>query len=517
MLRVIRCAVLLLLPCSGSLAQDSYGSGTAGSGGFVPTLTCNQAWMGNAGFALDVSQGFGGATAILAVSHQPASFFAGGTQVLVSLAPADLVQLTPFTLSGPVGVPGAGSASLSAPLLFPVNPALAGTNFFAQAGIADSTAPTTFAATAGLRITLTMPPLVAMTTTTIANTSTRFFDPATMTESFAAHHAAADPSTGMAFAHGGRDLFVSRWNGSRIDRVDFSSSAPAWSVFHAAAGLCNGVAFDAAHDLVYSVVSIPSVGPSLVAIDANPLHASFGQLVAASAPYPALTWTLSSSGNLAAIVGGGCWSTSYVFILDTDPDSSTYLQTLATSPVPQQNCGLGSASATPSKVAFTQDEQFVFILTVGAWPSSYCVWLTPEAGVGRYEIASGSWTDFNPSVAGSQMISSFSQPAVAFGSTFRDFAIAPDGSSVLVLGVDNLVRLTFDPANPAAFSPTVATTAYDCYGSARGLLSPDQSSLIVAQMNAAGPLLVAAIDPSTLVAQAFVALAPGLIEAIAMR
>jgi hypothetical protein len=61
-MRATRAAMVVLLLCSGAMAQDAYGVGTAGSGGFVPVLSSNQAWMGNAGFALNVTHGLGGAS-----------------------------------------------------------------------------------------------------------------------------------------------------------------------------------------------------------------------------------------------------------------------------------------------------------------------------------------------------------------------------------------------------------------------------------------------------------------------
>ena len=218
---------------------------------------------------------------------------------------ADLLQLSTLTLSGPVGVPGAGSATLAIPLTFPVNPAIAGTTYFAQVGIADPTGTTNFSASAGLRITITMPPLVAVTSTTStfapAPTTTQFIDPLTMTQPFPAQTIPSDPSTGMAFAHGGRDLFVARSTGNRIDRFDFSGGAPVRSVFHASFGYCVGVAVDHVRDLVYTIVEVGSVAglvQYLVAVDAS------GQQVGGNSLPFAGVWGLSV-GNLAAVVSRG--------------------------------------------------------------------------------------------------------------------------------------------------------------------------------------------------------------------
>ena len=178
------------------MAQDSYGSGTAGSGGFVPPSPATRRGSGNAGFALSVTHGLGGAQTILAISTQPASLLAGGTQVLVEpRARGPRADLEPDSLGrrrsrrrrnriarNPAGVPRRSRDG--------------GDDGLRTGRIADYVTPTTFAATAGLRVTLTMPPLFAMTTTGAANTSTRFLDAVTMTEAFPAHHTAPMPPRG---------------------------------------------------------------------------------------------------------------------------------------------------------------------------------------------------------------------------------------------------------------------------------------------------------------------------------
>jgi hypothetical protein len=89
-----------------------------------------------------LSQGLGGAPAVLAAGLQPLDVpFSGGALLVQPLA------LLPATLDGPAGVPGAGAASFALPIPAPSG---AGTTVYLQGFVLDSGAGTLGALTGGL-------------------------------------------------------------------------------------------------------------------------------------------------------------------------------------------------------------------------------------------------------------------------------------------------------------------------------------------------------------------------------
>ena len=124
-----------------------YGTGTAGAGGVVPDLMTfgGYPYLGNDGFRFHVAGGRGGALAVLALSLDQAP----GPGVLIDLN--QLILLYPLFLSGPAGVPGAGSGTVFLPI--PDSASLAGIQIQTQAGIFDLAAPQGLALTPGLQVT----------------------------------------------------------------------------------------------------------------------------------------------------------------------------------------------------------------------------------------------------------------------------------------------------------------------------------------------------------------------------
>jgi hypothetical protein len=98
-------------------APNNYGTGLAGTGGMVPHLAATGGTnrLGNPNFAVQISNGRGGATTILVLSGQSRSVpFLGGT-LLVNTSPSFSVKI-PLVLNGTAGVAGAGFKSVPAPL-----------------------------------------------------------------------------------------------------------------------------------------------------------------------------------------------------------------------------------------------------------------------------------------------------------------------------------------------------------------------------------------------------------------
>ena len=109
-----------------------YGAGLAGSGGHVPRLSGTGSTNLGDDASLAVEGGLGAAPGWLFVGLASAALPLKGGTLLVDPAGALLVSLP---LSGPAGVPGAGSAQLDVTL--PTDPALSGAAAFLQAGWSD--------------------------------------------------------------------------------------------------------------------------------------------------------------------------------------------------------------------------------------------------------------------------------------------------------------------------------------------------------------------------------------------
>jgi hypothetical protein len=133
--------------CGGTWA--GYGAGLAGSGGLLPTLTGE----GCPGLGLTpkarIANALGGATAWVVGGPAPAALaFKGGTLLVDPV----IALIVPLPLSGPAGVPGAGTLVLTIPL--PDLPIYLGVTLRLQTLVPDAAAPAGWAMTAGLEMTI---------------------------------------------------------------------------------------------------------------------------------------------------------------------------------------------------------------------------------------------------------------------------------------------------------------------------------------------------------------------------
>lgn len=122
----------------------AYGTGLAGSGGFVPLLGSSGGAprFGNPDYALELSQALPGSTTFLMVGFVPASLpFKQGTLLVDAFSGPGLVLALPVL--GPPGVPGAGGFTLPAPV--PEEPLFAGLTWYAQHVVQDAGAPKGYA------------------------------------------------------------------------------------------------------------------------------------------------------------------------------------------------------------------------------------------------------------------------------------------------------------------------------------------------------------------------------------
>ncbi len=127
-----------------------YGSGLAGSGGFVPRLEADTPVIGGA-FQLSLLDGLGGAAGRLLASRAADSQPFGGGTLLVDTA--QLTHNVPLHLDGTPGAPGAGTETLSTRI--PSNPLLYGTEYYLQAILFDGGAVGGYSMTAGTKLILT--------------------------------------------------------------------------------------------------------------------------------------------------------------------------------------------------------------------------------------------------------------------------------------------------------------------------------------------------------------------------
>ncbi len=130
-------------------APVNYGNGTAGSGGFVPTLTAaNDPTIGNPSFEIDSTQILGGAPGFLVLGFGRALVPFHGIELLVDLSQPFL--LVSVQASGPAGVPGAGTLQMIGSI--PNDQDLLGLEIDCQLIVIDSGGPRGLAASPGLAI-----------------------------------------------------------------------------------------------------------------------------------------------------------------------------------------------------------------------------------------------------------------------------------------------------------------------------------------------------------------------------
>ncbi len=121
-----------------------YGTGTSGTGGFVPRIVADEpVCTGNGELTIGVDRGNAGHGSILAIAHatNPGGTPYFGATVLVPFGGLMLVR------HGPLSGSGAGNGFGSATIAIPNDPVLIGTTFAAQWFVLDSTSGKRFAAT----------------------------------------------------------------------------------------------------------------------------------------------------------------------------------------------------------------------------------------------------------------------------------------------------------------------------------------------------------------------------------
>jgi WD40 repeat protein len=136
-------ATVVMSECPGAL--EPYGEGCAGAGGFVPVLAAEGCATAAGTLTLAISGAAGGGLAFLVVGASQAALPIFGCTLLAAPLLTPPVVL-PLTGAGP----GAGAAALSVPL----SSAVPAATLALQAGILDPGAPSGWAATNGVLVTI---------------------------------------------------------------------------------------------------------------------------------------------------------------------------------------------------------------------------------------------------------------------------------------------------------------------------------------------------------------------------
>lgn len=206
-------------------AQFPYGTGTAGSGGFTPRISSNQAWAGRGDFAVAVDRGLGGAVGLVVVGLAPDSSAFAGLPVYVDQLSVVTTQL--MLLGGAGAGTGTGSVTLS---LAAVSTSFVGLSFFAQAALTDPLGPGFgggWSATGGLEVVITREPQVFAACSVSGSTDPHWaVNGLTGAIDWSGGNQFTNNADGAAYTTDGRDLYVSSGFG-QLAHADLSTATPA--------------------------------------------------------------------------------------------------------------------------------------------------------------------------------------------------------------------------------------------------------------------------------------------------
>jgi hypothetical protein len=272
-----------------------------------------------------------------------------------------------------------------------------------------------------------------------------------------------DNVTDAVWADTGRNLYVGQSLQGRVARASWNGSTPTWSTFYNPAAACYGLGFDAARQLLYVLVGTNSAARELHCVDGNPTSPTYGQNLATTTQLTGVTrerWELGLSGNLAAVPHGFLQAGLFELV-DTNPTSPTFLQTVLSLPVP----GLtGGGLTLASDVDVSIDDQYAYVLyhVLGA------------GGLAVLHIPTQTWLDLDPAPGQQNLSLPLTVPNRMALSNDRTFSvISGQGSGGWVARVD------YDYANPSATTLTqlaIGSALPNCNAAS---LSPDNTRCAV--------------------------------------
>ena len=155
-------------------------------------------------------------------------------------------------------------------------------------------------------------------------------------------------------------------------------------------------------------------------------------------------------------------------LIDTLPSSATYLQTLVNTPIPGASPPLNDIG----RVHLTADgESAMVLLTIG--------FVSVSSGIHRYDVASNTWIDHNPALAGLQAIGPNSSPRGPMVGGGNDLALARDGSFGTITNANQIYRFDFDPTNTSSWSRTIITGSWTPFGGYGSTISSDGKRIVL--------------------------------------
>jgi hypothetical protein len=268
--------------------------------------------------------------------------------------------------------------------------------------------------------------------------------------------------SGTAFTRGGQDLLIMSSLNGTCSVADATGSSPIFSELGMMVGNPYGLEVDPFHQRYMTMLNTGS-GFELQILDGNPNSVSHGQVIAATTSISALggteRWGMSPFGN--HVVGAPILFTETAILVDTDPDSPTYLQASETPPttgIPGLAIGIA--------VEISEDDNIATILLAGF----------SETLAVRYDLEAGSWVDTDPLMPGDQHISI----PYPLGTNIE---LLPGGREAIVCGTNFVGRLDFG-FTPDAWTFTEFSPGMGLFDTADALsVSPDGSQSFVSAMN----------------------------------
>ncbi|MBL8754314.1 MAG: hypothetical protein JNK15_13515 [Planctomycetes bacterium] len=282
--------------------------------------------------------------------------------------------------------------------------------------------------------------------------------------------------TDAVWADQGRRIYVGQSLGNQVSVADWNGATPTWSAFYAAPGACYGLGLDAGRQRLWVLTGASTSSRQLHCLDADLGSPGYGTLLASTnlASASRERWELSPSGNLAAVPHVFI-NTGLFELVDTNPSSPTFLQTLVSTPVPG---AASSGFAFVSACEISIDDAYAYVLYAGLGSGALAV----------FDIATSAWLDFDPAPGQQDMAVGVSVP--------NGLALAPDRSFALVAGggsTTGVARVDFDYGIPANTTVTLfaAVVAPNCNGLS---LSPEATRACVtstpASVSPPGTLIV---------------------------
>ncbi len=421
-------------------AQDPFGVATPAPSGVLPGLAVGAPFMGNAAFAYRLTRGPAGGDAAVLISLAPATLTFGALAVNVDINPQNVVVLLQGGLVGTTATDA--EVTFPIPLTFPVTPSLAGLRTYAQGFVADPAAPGVLGATLGVNVELTMPAAIyAAGSAPAAADPFALVDPQSGALVVVSATSLVDLPSGAQFIEGGQAVLGSSVNSRLVARGTINGASVAWTPLFSSANPCLGVGYDPTFRLAYTLTGPTASTRELVVVDANPASPTHGAVLGSTTglagAFTVERWSMSRSGKLAAVpalYGGG----NPLRIVDTDPTSGTFLQVVASAPMPS----LVGTLPTGDDAGFSVNDAWVFVLVGNA---------TSTQAVGIFDRATSSWVDHAPAVAGIQH-------ATLPGNNPKRMAVARDGRFLVVVGGSAgsgfAARMDFDVTQPGQVSWT---------------------------------------------------------------